>query len=160
MDLKLLWPSICTTPPVIERHLTVAGNLLLHHRLSLPGSTLPSTDQLTRELTSQNAAYSALQVLLSRVLPSLMVLSLQYVTMPASTSRETARTTSNLSMYNESLISHLYEGLTKVLQSYLPAPCRGLAASPSKKTNSETRTSWVFKRPHRWSRLRYALPAL
>ena len=112
---------------------TVAGKLLLHRRLSLPGSTLPSTDQLT----SPNATYSALQVLLSRVLPSLMVLFLQYVTMPARTSHEAARTTSNLSMYNESLIPHLYEGLMKVLQSYLPAPCQGLAASRSKK-NSDT----------------------
>ena len=46
--------------PIIERRLTVAGKLLLHRRLSLPGSTLPSTDQLT----SPNATYSALQVLL------------------------------------------------------------------------------------------------
>ena len=99
---------------------------------------------LDRPITSPNATYSALQVLLSRVLLSLMVLFLprflQYVTMPAHTSHEAARTTSNLSMYNESLIPHLYEGLTKALQSYLLAPCRGVAASPSKK-NSDTGTS-------------------
>ena len=127
--------------PIIERRLTVAGRLLLHRRLSLPGSTLPSTDQLT----SPNATYSALP---SATFASTFVSDgsipiprfLQYVTMPARTSHEAARTTSNLSMYNESLIPDLYEGLTKVLQSYSPAPCRGVAASPSKK-NSDTGTS-------------------
>ena len=130
--------------PIIERRLTVAGKLLLHRQLSLPGSTLPSTDQLT----FPNATYSALQVLLSRVLSSLMVLFLQYVMMPARTSHEAAQTTSNLSMYNESLIPHLHEGLTKVLQSYLPPPCRGVAALPSKKTKQRHRNFIGFNCNH------------
>ena len=49
--------------------------------------------------------------------------TVEYVTMPASTSHEATRTTSKLSTYNESLIPHLYEGSTKILQSYLPALC-------------------------------------
>ena len=143
--------------PIIERHLTVAGKPVTpplstqsprkHSPLDRPAN-LPKC-----YLLSAPSATFASTFVSDGSVPTICV------TMPVRTSHEAARITSNLSMYNKSLIPHLYEGLTKVLQSYLPAPCRGVAASPTKRKKPATPELHRFSlQPHRWSRLRYAPP--
>ena len=77
--------------------------------------------------------------------------------MPARTSHEAARTTSNLSMYNESLIPpslrRIDEGFTELFSGPLPRCC----CFALKKTATPEFHRFSLQ-PNRWSRLRYAPP--
>ena len=103
MDLKLLWPSICMTwrthLPLTAMTSHVAGKLLLHRQLSLPGNTPPPDESANLRICCLPTSAPSITFIFAGSVHTICHDARQHY--PGA-----ARTTSNLSKYNKSLTRH------------------------------------------------------